>query len=80
MKKKDRNIIFVGQDESAYQQNTFTTKTWHSPDGCSELLPKGGGHTRMVSGYVARAFGLGIHVTTKELTTINKRTRKTNTI
>ena len=74
--QKDSKILFVGQDETAYQQYSFTTKTWHSPDGRSELLPKGGGHTRMVSGYVSRAFGLGIHVTTKDLATINKSTRK----
>ena len=61
-----------------FSQFSYTTKAWHYPDGSGKLRPKSDGHTRMVSSFCSRSFGLGIHVTDDELKEIIriKRTRK----
>ena len=75
-KKNERPIIIIGQDETIFKQYSFSSKTWHSPEGCSHLIPKSDGYTQMVSAYVARPFGLGIHLSSSQLGELNKTKRR----
>jgi hypothetical protein len=64
--------ICVGEDESAYSQFAFSSKTWKGPNGEETLKPKGEGETLMVAAFCSRAFGLGRKLTEEELFAINK--------
>lgn len=60
--KESRHIIFIGQDESVFQQNSFAANLRRGPNGESTLLPKSRGYNKMVPAYVARPFGSGLHL------------------
>ena len=44
-----RPLIIVGQDESAFKQNSFSANCWFGPGGECKLMPKSDGYTQMVS-------------------------------
>jgi hypothetical protein len=67
-----RPLIVVGQDESAFSQFSFSSKSWQGPDGQSQLLPKSAGDTIMVSAFQSRVFGLGRLLTEEEILKINR--------
>jgi hypothetical protein len=67
-----RPVICVGEDESAFSQYAFSTKSWKGPNGEQKLLPKGEGETLMVAGFMSRQFGLGKHLTEEHLIAINR--------
>jgi hypothetical protein len=46
-----RPLIIIGPDESAFAQQSFSSKTWVGPNGERKLLPKGEGDTIMVSAF-----------------------------
>jgi hypothetical protein len=52
-------FICLGEDESAYSQFAFSSKTWKGPNGEETLRPKGEGETLMVAAFCSRNFGLG---------------------
>jgi hypothetical protein len=66
-----RPLIVIGQDESAFSQYMFSSKSWKGPEGQSQLLPKSEGETIMVSCFQSRVFGLSRLLTTEELVSIN---------
>ena len=76
--KKKQPVILIGQDECSFSQFSFASKAWKGPGGSSVIIPKGEGQTRMVSAYVARPFGLEVHVIEKQLKEINKRRKNMN--
>ena len=76
--KKEKPIIFIGQDETVFKQFSYSKKAWHAPTGQTQLLPKSDGYSRMISAYVSRVFGLGIHLSQEQLKTINKDKRSGN--
>ena len=75
--KNKKPVIFIGQDETIFRQYSFSSKTWHKDTGETKLLPKTDGYTSLVSAFVSRPFGLGIHLTPQQLHAINnKRSRE----
>ena len=58
----ERPVMFVGQDESVFNKYSFSCKSWKGPAGEGPLLRKSYGYTKMVSTYVSRPFGMGIHL------------------
>ena len=62
-----RPMIMVGQDESVFKQYLFGHKCWVGPGGETQLLPKSDGYSKMVSGFVSRGFGVGIHLDKNEI-------------
>ena len=59
--------MFIGQYETTLSQFSYTTKMWQHPDDPAPLRPKSDGHTRMISVFVSRIFGMGMHVTQQQL-------------
>jgi hypothetical protein len=71
-----RPTIIIGQDESAFSQYSFSSKSWKSPRGHCQLLPKSNGETIMISAFVSRIFGLGITLTEDDISKINRYRHK----
>ena len=65
--------MMVGQDESVFKQYSFGRKCWVVPGGETQLLPKSDGYSQMVSGFVSRDFGVGLHLNEEELQKVNER-------
>jgi hypothetical protein len=72
-----RPLIIIGQDESAYSQYRFSSKSWKGPNGESKLLPKSDGETIMCSAFSCRGFGLGRTLTKEEIVAINMKRTET---
>ena len=66
-------VLFIGQDESSLDSNTFKSSTWYDPDGKGTLRPKGGGYAIMISGFVSRELGVGLGINDNELSLINRK-------
>jgi hypothetical protein len=64
--------ICIGEDESAYSQFAFSSKTWKGPNGEETLQPKGEGETLMVAAFCSRTFGLGRVISEENLLKINQ--------
>ena len=60
-------IMIVGQDKSVFKQYLFGHKCWVGPGGETHLLPKSDGYSKMVSGFVSRDFGVGLHLGESEI-------------
>ena len=68
-----RPMMMVGQDESVFKQYSFGRKCWVGPGGETQLLPKSEGYSKMVSGFVSRDFGVGLHLDDNEIQKVNKQ-------
>jgi hypothetical protein len=68
-------LIIFGQDECIFKQDTFTKKAWCLPDGHFPLIPKDEGAGVMVSAFVSRNFGFGLHLIIDELSVVNYKRR-----
>ena len=67
-----RPLMTIGQDETVFKQYSFGWKCWMGPSGETQLLLKSDGYSRMVSGFVSREFGVGLHLTKIELDEVNQ--------
>ena len=72
-----RPIIFIGQDESSFEQHLYTSRTWVDKDGKSANRQKGSGYGVMVSAFISSSLGLGLGISNENLEMINKF-RETN--
>ena len=68
-----RPIMMVGQDKSVFKQYSFGHKCWVGPGGETQLLPKSDGYSQMVSGFISRDFGVGLHLNNKELKKVSEQ-------
>jgi hypothetical protein len=72
-------VLMSGQDESAYKQFIFSSKSWKGSDGIQPLLPKDDGLGLMCSAFVSRVWGFmvdgGNFLTSEMLQAINQRRR-----
>ena len=66
-------LLFIVQDESVYKKYQVSSRGWDGPGGKTKLLPKSDGCNKMVSCYVGRSFGMGIHLDTCQLQKINNK-------
>ena len=71
----DRPKIILGQDESTFHQNIFSSRNWKNNKGASCIHPKGEGEILMISGIQSRetGLGLGIYFTEENLKKVNER-------
>jgi len=65
-----RLVIHIGQDESIYKANSFSSRVWQSKYG-QPLRPKGPGTGVMVSACVSRVTGFNPILTSDQLAGIN---------
>ena len=68
-----RPLMIIGQDKTVFKQYSFSRKCWVGPGGETHLLPKSDGYSRMISGFVSRSFGVGLHLSKEELEKVNER-------
>ena len=55
-----RAMLDFGQDESIFEQNIASSRTWYGSQGQSVPMPKGAGQTLMISMYVGYSLGCGL--------------------
>ena len=68
-----RPLMMIGQDETVFKQYSFSRKCWVGADGETQLLPKSDGYSRMISAFVSRSFGVGLHLSDIELNEVNEQ-------
>ena len=76
--KGQRPLIMVGQDESVFYQNCFSSRGWTMPDSQKRLNPKSQGHAVMISGFVLDQFSFRYYLSEQQLEEINEARRHQN--
>ena len=76
MPSGQKPIIIFGQDETAFNQYSFNTKQWVTPEGHRSILPKNNGYGMMVSSFCSREFGYGFVLSPNDLNEINKKRQR----
>ena len=65
--------MMVGQDKSVFKQYSFGYKCWVRPGVETQLLPKSDGYSKMVSRFVSRDFGVGLHLDDNKIQKVNEQ-------